>query len=188
MNNYIKRINTLGMTLILLIVLSPLSFAENTYDEYSWANYHNEYSWGDYTRLNIVDLKISERFCEKNWIPVRKLFAPFVNNVDWDNKRKIAIVRNDGKELIFSFSKKEIKLKKNQFLIPESNTKFIKGRVYIDGVWIAWLFDRNLTKGTDKVRDSEQQKYSFLGIKETDILVSAKDSTIYLHVMLKKKK
>ncbi|MCR6545504.1 stalk domain-containing protein [Dehalobacterium formicoaceticum] len=128
-----------------------------------------------------------EIFKEDDWVPVRWLFQQYVDSVDWENDRKVAVVKNDGKELIFNFSRQEIAVKENQFLVPIGYSKFINGRVFIDGAWIGSIFDMYATTGQDKDKDDIRNKLDFLPITGIDNLYSPKDGILHLTIFLDKK-
>lgn len=127
-------------------------------------------------------------FQENHWIPVRAIFEPHVESIDWDNQKKIAYIKNLGKELVINFSGVAVDLKENQVMGPSKHVKFINGKSYIDGFWIGWIFDMYATEIVDPERGALKHDLFFLNIVEIDMPVGSipKDKTLHLAIFFKK--
>ena len=175
------------ITFFSCIFIRP-AFATYTYEEYydkSW----DRPSKGSIVRLFSTETQkfVSEvTYNHSYWIPIRAIFAPHIESVDWEHKNKVAYLKNNDKMLVFNFSKQELEVKPNQFLVPSKHAKMIDGKTYVDGLWVGWLFDRNADSaitGDDPTRQSLEKELSFLNISATDMIdATTKDGCLHLAI------
>ncbi|MDH7507408.1 MAG: hypothetical protein QHH15_06470 [Candidatus Thermoplasmatota archaeon] len=180
-----KRWSNLKTT-ILFVVLLFVIFIQKSFGQYPYNDILSDppkqteiLIYTDHHSKYISDKIIKQQ----NWIPIRFLFASYVDIINWDDIKKIAFVNNHGKSLVFNFSKYAIKLKDDQILVPKKHSKLINGRTYIDSLWLGWIFDMYATKGKDKERDLLRKELSFLDIKEIDLIITVpKDNCIHMSI------
>mgnify|MGYP000879192304 CR=1 FL=1 len=175
------------LTFFSCVFIQP-AFATYTYEKYydsSW----NEPAKG--SEVNIHSTKTQKlvsktTYKHSYWIPIRDVFAPHIESVDWEYKSKIAYLKNGDKVLVFNFSGKNLEVKSNEILVPDKHTKMIGNKTYVDGLWIGWLFDRNAShapNGDDPTRQKLEQDLSFLNISATDMLdTKVKDGHLHLAI------
>ncbi|MDD4571960.1 MAG: hypothetical protein PHN47_05710 [Clostridia bacterium] len=178
---------TVMITFFSCIFIQP-AFATYTYEECydkSWD------SPAEGTYVTIHSTKTGKyvsrvKYNHSYWIPLREIFAPHIESVNWEHKNKIAYLQNDDKVLVFNFSGQELEINSNQFLVPSKHAKMIDGKTYVDGLWVGWLFDRNADSaitGDDPTRQSLEKELSFLNISATDMIdATTKDGCLHLAI------
>lgn len=143
--------------------------------------------WGDldYIEKIKVDTEGHSVYHKSNWVPIRKLFSKNVQDIIWDNTVKVAKIKNNGKELVFIFSDKEIEFNENQYIVPKQYSKFADDITYIDVYWLAYTFDKYADYAVDwedPERDNLKEKLNFLGIIYIDYIPSVKDKTFHMFI------
>ncbi|MGF7048157.1 hypothetical protein J2T13_002664 [Paenibacillus sp. DS2015] len=135
------------------------------------------------TELNVsANNKLTTTDYNSIYIPIKDIFKNHVDAVKWDNKKKIAIVKNQGSELILNFSGKELKATENQVILPKSWTKLSNGSAGINVFVLAYLFEI-YADDSDKERLKWAEKLSFLDIKQTEGIGGAKDGVMHIFVV-----
>jgi len=104
---------------------------------------------------------------EGNCYPVRDLFGPEVESIDWDNKRKIAFIRNQGKELILNFGSGSFTPDVHQVVMPKEWICFEDGKSkislsFLNGVFSIYPF---VDQEIEKTRQEWKERLAFLGIR-----------------------
>ena len=61
------------------------------------------------------------------FLPLRELFEPDVEEIAWDNQRKVAFIRQGKQELVLNFSEQEWQATENQIVLPKEWIRFEDG-------------------------------------------------------------
>lgn len=189
-----KKLVLLGIVSILLMTLvSPmvqaddLESVEQTFSE----RVNSIYGWPSIKRTvgGVVHKDGTRYLFEINgtFLPLRELFESDMEEIAWDNQRKVAIVRQGKKELVLNFSEQEWQAAENQIVLPKEWIRFEDGITKISAPFLAYVFDRYA--GSDQTRHKEadewREKLSFLGIQYINgINSSAKDGALHFFMIM----
>jgi len=118
-------------------------------------------------------------------VGVRAFFETFTDEVSWDNKAKIASIKNNGKELVIPVSGNYTP-KENEVVLPDGWAYFKDGKIYLKFPYFAYVFDRYAEFDSSSEEYQWKEKLAFLGIEYVDSNDStAKDGIIHTSVHIK---
>ena len=100
------------------------------------------------------------------YIPVKDVFKRSGATFEWDGKKKITTIKNEGQELILNFSGKEITAGNNQVVLPQEWVQLKNGVSSMDAFVLAYIFELS-TDDSDQERVDWKEKLNFLDIKGT---------------------
>lgn|GEM_PF-618984 len=100
------------------------------------------------------------------YVPMKDVFKQSGATFNWDGKKKITTVKNQGQELILNFSGKEITAGKNQVVLPREWVQLKNGVSSIDAFVLAYIFEVS-ADDSDQERVDWKEKLNFLDIKGT---------------------
>ncbi|GEM_PF-3108350 len=118
-------------------------------------------------------------------VGVRAFFEKFTEGVSWDQKTKVAIVKNKGKKLVIPFSGK-VAAQPNQVVLPEGWAYLKNGKAFLKYPFFAYLFDRyeHYERGSEE--EQWQFRLGFLNIQYIDTINSTpKDNLVHSGVRIK---
>ncbi|PIH58601.1 stalk domain-containing protein [Paenibacillus sp. LK1] len=131
--------------------------------------------------LNITkDHKLTRTTYNSTYVPMKDVFKQSGATFNWDGKKKITTVKNQGQELILNFSGKEITAGKNQVVLPREWVQLKNGVSSIDAFVLAYIFEVAADE-SDQERVDWEEKLKFLDIKETTGLPGLDK---YMHVFV----
>ncbi|CAM3240702.1 hypothetical protein HP548_26470 [Paenibacillus taichungensis] len=131
--------------------------------------------------LNITkDHKLTRTTYNSTYVPMKDVFKQSGATFNWDGKKKITTVKNQGQELILNFSGKEITAGKNQVILPREWVQLKNGVSSIDAFVLAYIFEVAADE-SDQERVDWEEKLKFLDIKETTGLPGLDK---YMHVFV----
>ncbi|MEK4055934.1 stalk domain-containing protein [Paenibacillus sp. FSL F4-0087] len=131
--------------------------------------------------LNITkDHKLTRTTYNSTYVPMKDVFKQSGATFNWDGKKKITTVKNQGQELILNFSGKEITAGKNQVVLPREWVQLKNGVSSIDAFVLAYIFEVAANE-SDQERVDWEEKLKFLDIKETTGLPGLDK---YMHVFV----
>jgi hypothetical protein len=185
----IKRITSIFALSLSLLLFGTMTYATSPTDktliQRADAAYNPDKT---YTFLYIKqEENVKEYKYKAKYIPIRDLFVSHVESVKWDNKSKVAEIKNDGSTLIFNLSNKKMVSSDSKIVLPKEWIRISQGRVEINSSIVAYLFDKYSESYKDVERDAWEKKLSFLGIKETEAIPGAQDKYLYVYVTYGKK-
>ncbi|MEK3918483.1 stalk domain-containing protein [Paenibacillus sp. FSL K6-2393] len=114
------------------------------------------------------------------YIPVKDVFKRSGATFEWDGKKKITTIKNEGQELILNFSGKEITAGKNQVVLPQEWVQLKNGVSSIDAFVLVYIFEY-AADDSDQERLEWEEKLNFLEINETTGLPGLDK---YMHVFV----
>lgn len=146
--------------------------------------------------LHIVGSKVPHNISvegtryKSKFVPLKDLFRNTSSTVQWDNKRKIATVANDGKKLLLNFSSDPLTPKEGELVAPRTWIKMQDGQTMIDIYVLTYILHRygnvkvdgKLYKDTE--REEWNEKLNFLGIKYSEWVPEVKAGTMHIYVTL----
>ncbi|OWA37085.1 hypothetical protein B9G55_03150 [Saccharibacillus sp. O16] len=118
-------------------------------------------------------------------VSVRDFFEKFTEGVSWDQKNKVAIVKNKGKQLIIPFSGK-VTAQANQVVLPDGWAYLKDGKAFLKYPYFAYVFDRygEYKPGSEEVQ--WKQRLGFLNIEDIDTINSSpKDKMVHSFIKIK---
>ncbi|MCZ1264992.1 hypothetical protein EIH79_09490 [Paenibacillus tundrae] len=131
--------------------------------------------------LNITkDHKLTRTTYNSTYVPMKDVFKQSGATFNWDGKKKITTVKNQGQELILNFSGKEITAGKNQVVLPREWVQLKNGVSSIDAFVLAYIFEVAADE-SDQERVDWEENLKFLDIKETTGLPGLDK---YMHVFV----
>ncbi|OWA37087.1 hypothetical protein B9G55_03160 [Saccharibacillus sp. O16] len=118
-------------------------------------------------------------------VGVRAFFEKFTEGVSWDQKNKVAIVKNKGKTLIIPFSGK-VAAQANQVVLPDGWAYLKDGKAFLKYPFFAYVFDRYGEYKSGSEEKQWQQRLGFLNIEYIDTIgYSSKDNIFHTGVTIK---
>lgn len=118
-------------------------------------------------------------------VGVRTFFEKFTEGVSWDQKNKVAIVKNKGKKLIIPFSGKAT-AQANQVVLPDGWAYLKNGKAFLKYPFFAYVFDRYGDYKPGSEEKQWQQRLGFLNIEYIDTINSTpKDDFVHSGVRIK---
>ncbi|MNJ36862.1 hypothetical protein D3C77_316670 [compost metagenome] len=114
-----------------------------------------------------------------NDVAVRDIFASNVDKITWDHQAKIAKISNNGQELVFALSASYPE-QDNEVVVPSGWFKFEDGRVFINLLYLSYIFDRYAEFNADSEEFAWKNKLKFLDIEFIDTINSTpKDRMVH---------
>ncbi|ANF95792.1 stalk domain-containing protein [Paenibacillus bovis] len=132
--------------------------------------------------LLITGPSAKEKVYSTIYIPVKDIFKGYADQITWDSKRKIAIVKKGDSEMILNFSDQSISSSDHQIVLPESWVKMQNGAASINALVLSYVFDRYGESYNDLQREQWKEKLYFLDIQYVDPFPGGKDGIMHVNV------
>lgn len=146
--------------------------------------------------MHIVGSKISHDDAvegityKSKFVPLKDLFRYTSSKIQWDNKKKIATVANQGKKLILNFSNDPVTPKEGEVVATRTWIKMQDGQTMIDLYVLTYILHRygNVNVDGKLYEDTEREewnkKLNSLGIKYAEWLPEVKAEKMHIYVSL----